>query len=172
MFSFCLDGTFQKNFEIEITEKLKKLVKVHAEGSHYKSTLNIEAFKKYLIHSDDPNINIRFIEDGPPLYLCTDDTPYTPVDLSQQVSNFIKDERDLCKIIDTFIEECESGDIEPTKRNSQYVINVFTVPKKDSETDLMTKLRVVRHGSFKTLNATSINDWILKEKCKMPTLPN
>ena len=36
----------------------------------------------------------------------------------------------------------------------------------------MTKLRVVRHGSFKTMDTTSINEWINKEKCKMPSLPN
>ena len=122
--------------------------------------------------SKNSNSDIKFIEDGFPLYLCTDDTPYTPVDLSQHVSNFIKDERDLCKIIDTFIEECQNGDIEPVQSKPKYFINVFTVPKKDSETGLMTKLRVVRHGSFKTLKTTAINDWILKERCKMPTLPN
>ena len=160
------------NFEIEITEKLQKLIKVHADGSQYKNNLNVEAFNKYLRSSNDPNINIRFIEDGFPLYLKTDNTPYKPIDLSQQISNFIKDERDLCKIIDTFIEECENGDIVPAYDNASYVINVFTVPKKDSETGLMTKLRVVRHGSFKTLNTTSINDWIRRDKCKMPTLPN
>ena len=84
--------------------------------------------------------------------------------MSQHISNYIKDERDLCKIIDTFIEECENGDIIPTETKSKYIINVFTVPKKDSETGLMTKLRVVRHGSFKTLNTTSINEWIKKRK--------
>ena len=134
--------------------------------------MNVEAFKKYLKTSNNPDIDIKYIQDGFPLYLCTDGTPYTPVDLSKKISNFIKDERDLCKIIDTFIEECENGDIIPTNNEPKYVINVFTVPKKDSETGLMTKLRVVRHGSFKTLDTTSINDWIKKEKCKMPTLPN
>ena len=148
MFASFLDGIFQGNFEIEITDKLKRLVQVHAKGSHYKSSLNVA------------------------LCLSTDDTPYKPVDLSQHISNFIKDERDLCKIIDTFIEECENGDIVPVNHKAKGVMNVFTVPKKDSETGLLTKLRVVRLGSFETLNATSINDWILKEKCKMRTLPN
>ena len=134
----------------------------------YKSKLNVETFRKCLKSSKDPTIYIKLIEDVFPLYLCTDNALYKPVDLSQHISNFIKDERDLLKIIDIFIEECESGDVEPVNHNPKHVINVFTVPKKDFETRLMTKLRVVRHGSFKTLKTTSINDWIRKDKCKMP----
>ena len=130
------------------------------------------AFEKYLKNATNPNINIKFIDDGFPLYLKTDGTPFEPVDLSQQISNFIKDERDLCKIIDTFIDECEKGYVVPINKPARYNICVFTVPKKDSETGLMSKLRVVRHGSFKQMNTTSINEWINKEKCKMPTLPN
>ena len=36
----------------------------------------------------------------------------------------------------------------------------------------MTKLRVVRHGSYCTANTSSINQWIDQRKCQMPTLPN
>ena len=166
------DGTLHDNFEIEITQRIERLIKVHSQGSNYRNSLNVEAFRKYLKSSDNPDINIKFIDDGYPLYLNTDGTPLEPVDLSTKISNFIKDERDLCKIIDTFIEETEKGHIVPVNKPSQYNICVFTVPKKDSETGLMTKLRVVRHGSFKTMDTTSINEWINKEKCKMETLPN
>ena len=69
-------------------------------------------------------------------------------------------------------EECERRHIVPLNKPAKYNICVFTVHKKDTETGLMTKLRVVRHGSFKQMNTTSINQWIDEEKCKMPSLPN
>ena len=80
--------------------------------------------------------------------------------------------REFVKILDQFIKELQSGAIIPSNTPPKYVINVFCVPKKDSETGLMTKLRVVRHGSYSTATTTSINDWIDQQKCKMPTLPN
>ena len=159
----------RKNFEIAISDRIKKLITVHKKGSQYRNTLNVDAFRKYLKITNDPRVDIKFIDDGFPLYLKTDGTMCEPVDLSQKISNFIKDERDLCKIIDTFIDECEKGYIVPTTKPARYNICVFTVLKKDSKIGLMTKLRVVRHGSFKQMNTTSINDWINKEKCKMPT---
>ena len=80
--------------------------------------------------------------------------------------------RELIKIINQLIQELKSGAIVPSKTKPKYVVNLFCVPKKDSATGLMTKLRVVRHGSFATATTTSINDWIDQQKCKMPTLPN
>ena len=66
----------------------------------------------------------------------------------------------------------QSGAVIPVSYSPKNIINVFCVPKKDSETGEMTKLRVVRHGSYSTKDTTSINDWIDKQQCKMPTLPN
>ena len=95
-----------------------------------------------------------------------------PHNLSTNISNWAKDRKDLLKIVKQFTKECRNGAIIPTTTKAKYNINVFTVPKKDSSTGLYTKLRVVRHGSYHTKNTTSINDWIIPEKCKMPTLPN
>ena len=120
----------------------------------------------------DPNINIEFIEDGFPLYLITDGTKYKPVELCQKAASFANSKKEFVKILDQFIKEIEAGQIEPSDSPPKYIINVFCVPKKDSATGLMTKLRVVRHGSFSTATTTSINDWIDQQKCKMPTLPN
>lgn len=78
------------------------------------------------------------------------------------------------EILKTATTECLKGDIRPTTDGEQpeYIVNLFSVPKKNSETGQMTKLRIVRHGSFCTPNTTSINDWIQRDKCKMPSLPN
>ena len=79
---------------------------------------------------------------------------------------------EFLKIVNQFIKELQSGAIIPSANPPKYIINVFCVPKKDAKTGLMTKLRVVRHGSFAASNMTSINQWISEDKCKMPTLPN
>ena len=92
--------------------------------------------------------------------------------LSQKPASVANNKKELIKIIDQFIKELKSGALIPTEINPRYIINVFCVPKKDPKTDLMTKLRVVRNSSFSTSKTTSINQWIDKFKCKMPSLPN
>ena len=134
--------------------------------------MNVNAFKKYLKNQSDSNLALDLISDGFRLHLITDNTPFTPQNLSQKVANHATSKREIIKIIDQITKELKSGAIEPSEIPPKCQINLFCVPKKDSETGLMTKLRVVRHGSFATSNTTSINDWIDPEKCKMPTLPN
>lgn len=158
--------------DIEISETIQKLFRTHGEGSKFKNRLNITAFRKYLEGAIDPSINIKFIEDGYPLYLATDGLGFKPIALCQKSASFANTKREFIKIIEQIIKELESGAIVPSNTPPSYVLNLFCVPKKDSATGLMTKLRVVRHGSFKTANTTSINDWIDQQKCKMPTLPN
>ena len=160
------------DFDVEITEPVKELFKEYDKGSQFKNNLNIEAFRRYLKNSKDPNINIKFIEDGFPLYLITDGTKFKPINLSQKRASFANNKKEFLKIVKQFTKELKSGAIVPSETPPLHIINVFCVPKKDSETGQMTKLRVVRHGSFATTNTTSINDWIDPNKCKMPTLPN
>ena len=162
----------QTGFDIEITEKIQHLFRLHGQGSKFKNRLNVTAFRKYIEDSLDPSINISFIEDGYPLYLLTDKLGFKPVALSQKSASFANTKRQFIKILEQIIKELQSGAIEPSDSPPSYVLNLFCVPKKDSATGLMTKLRVVRHGSFHTANTTSINDWIDQQKCKMPTLPN
>ena len=50
------------------------------------------------------------------------------------------------------------------------VINAFCVPKKELDTGEMSKLPVVRHGSYSTRDATSRNDWMDEQKFKLPTI--
>ena len=102
----------------------------------------------------------------------TDGTNFKPIALCQKSASFANTKREFIKLIEQIIKELESGAIIPSDKPPSYVLNLFCVPKKDSATGLMTKLRVVRHGSFKTADTTSINDWIDQQKCKMPTLPN
>ena len=96
----------------------------------------------------------------------------TPFALSKKPANIANNKRELIKIIDHFIKELKSGAVIPAHSDPEYIINVFCVPKKDSKTGEKTKLRVVRHGSYATPGTTSINEWINKDKCKMPSLPN
>ena len=120
----------------------------------------------------DPEIDIKFIEDGYPLYLITSGSEFEPISLCQKRATFANSKREFIKILDQLIKELKKGDIVPSDKPPSYILNLFCVPKKNSETGLMTKLRVVRHGSYSTATTTSINDWIDKEKCKMETLPN
>ena len=92
--------------------------------------------------------------------------------MSQKSASFANTKDEFIKILKQIIKELKSGAIEPSESPPKYILNLFCVPKKDSKTGLMTKLRVVRHGSFSTTNTTSINHWIDQQKCKMPTLPN
>ena len=48
---------------------------------------------------------------------------------------------------------------------------IFCVPKKDGY-GAYTKLRVIRNGSFSQNGKTAINEWIIKQRCKMPNIPN
>jgi len=82
----------------------------------------------------------------------------TPHNLSTKISNYAKNEKHIVKILKQFIKETKNGDIEPINYHPNYIINVFCVPKKDADTGKMTKLRVVRHGSFSTKSKKSIND--------------
>lgn len=159
-------------FDIEINEKVQELFNQHKLGSRFHNPLNIKAFKQYLKGHLEEEMNIKFIEDGFPLWLKTDGTDEIPTNLSQKPASFCTSREEFLKIIKQCIKELKAGQIVPSKTPPKYVIIVFCVPKKDGETGKMTKLRVVRHGSYSTANTTSINQWIKKEKCKMPTLPN
>ena len=143
---------------MEITDRISKLFQEHKKGSRFKNNLNVTAFKKYLKGALNPNVDFKFIKDGFPLYLITDGTQYKPIALSQKTANMARTKREFIKIIDQFIKELQGGAIEPSKYPPKYVINVFCVPKKDSTTGIMTKLRVVRYGSFSEANTTSIDD--------------
>ena len=96
----------------------------------------------------------------------------TPHNLSTKISNYAKNEKHIVKILKQFIKETKNGDIEPINYHPNYIINVFCVPKKDADTGKMTKLRVVRHGSFSTKSKKSINDFIDPEYTQMDRLPN
>ena len=145
-----------------ISNKIRELFVEYNKGPRPHTNLNLSAFNKYLKGETHPHRNIQLISDGYPLHLI----------LSQKPQNVINSKRELIKIIDHFIAELKSGAVVPTTQPPKYNINVFCVPKKDSQTGEKTKLRVVRHGSYADKNSTSINEWINKNKCKMPTLPN
>ncbi len=122
-------------------------------------------------------LDFKFIENGLPLWLSTygkfdkNNNPIQPSNLSTKVSNLLLNENDIYAFVDKITEECRAGQIEPINYNPKYICMIFGVPKKD-EFGFYTKTRVIRNGSFKTLNTTAINDWIRQEKCAMPTLPN
>ena len=168
IYNFC----YHVGFELDISEIVQKLFQKYEEGSKFSNNLNIKAFTKYLRGSLEGERNIKFISDGFPLFLITDGTEYKPINLCQKKASFCNTKEEFIKIIKQFIKELESGAIIPSKTPPKYIINVFCVPKKDAETGKMTKLRVVRHGSYCTANTSSINQWIDQRKCKMPTLPN
>ena len=140
--------SFVLGFEIEISDKIKELFTQYGKGSNFRNNLNVSAFINYLEGSLDPSLDIKFIEDGYSLYLITDGTELKPVCLTQKVANMATTKREFIKIIDQLIKELQSGAVIPSTERPKYIINLFCVPKKDSATGLMTKLRVVRHGSF------------------------
>lgn len=179
--SICFVSTFYQSvfctcleigFEIEISDRVKLLFNEHAKGSRFQNNLNVTAFKEYINDSIDPSIDIKFIEDGYPLHLSTDGSNFEPIALCQKPASFARSKREIIAILVHIIKELQKGQIISSKSPPKYILNLFTVPKKDSEAGLMTKLRFVRHRSFKTATTTSINGWSDQQKCKMPTLPN
>lgn len=143
------------------------MITIHKKGFQDTQNLNIREFHRLLPNSDSKQQTIDFLENGYPIWL-----KQTPINLSQKISNSAKNKKQIIKILNQFITETKNGDIEPINYSPKYIINVFCVPKKDSETGKMTKLRVVRHGSYSTKYTKSINDFIDPEKCKMNKLPN
>ncbi len=129
---------------------------------------NIELFREYLQDHPNYDIEIRYIEDGYPLWLKTRD----PSNLSKCVSNIVRDKRELHAILKRMVKEAKKGYITATNKQLHYNLNLLCVPKKDNETGLMTEIRVARHGSFATLRKVAINELIQKERCKILTLPN
>jgi len=121
-------------FEVEITDKILQLFDQYEKGSNFQNNLNVSAFRNYLKDSLDPNVDIKFVEDGFPLYLITDGTGLRPLRLLQKTANMANTKREFVKIIDQLIKELQSGAIIPTKQKPEYVINLFCVPKKDSAT--------------------------------------
>ena len=69
------------------------------------------------------------------------------------------------------IKEAEKGCIVGSDKKGFYQLNLLAVPKKNADTQKMTDIRIVRHGSYKTRKKISINCIIRKDKCKIPTLP-
>ncbi len=119
---------------------------------------------------DHPNgeIEINLIKDGYPLHLKDRD----PSKLCKSVSNIVRDKKELKEMLTRMVKEAKKAYITTTHKQLHYNLNLLCVPKRNNETHLMTEIRVARHGSFATRRSISINDLIMKENCKMPTLPN
>ncbi len=157
--------------------KVKDLQTLHSEGSKYVNKLNIDRFKFYLRNKSNGLIDFQFIEEGLPLWLTThgkldsNGDLLEPTNLSTKVNNLLFSLEDVYAFVDKLSEECENGQIEPIDYNPKYICMIFGVAKKDAY-GFYTKIRVIRNGSYKSKNTTAINEWIKKEKCKMPTIPN
>eukprot|EP01083_Nonionella_stella_P243892 849415_1 len=61
-----------------------------------------------------------------------------------------RSKRELRAILERMIKECEKGYIVATSDVMHYTLNLLCVPKKDNDTNMMTDIRVARHGSYST----------------------
>ncbi len=154
-----------------ISEKVKNLQTLHAEGYKNKHHFNTNAFRKYLKNKQNGNLEIHFIENGFPLWKSFHNKGWEPSNLSTKINNLVCTKNDIIAFIDKITEECKKGQIEPINYDPKYVLMIFGTPKKD-EFGLYTKTRVIRNGSFHASGKTAINQWIRKEKCNMRDLPN
>ena len=131
------------------------------------TNLNVEAFRKYLTNANHPELDIKFIEDGFPMYLDPKKGP--PVNLSQEEFHIVDSWEHVFKILDTIIDELARGCLIPVETKPDYLIVLFCAPKKPKAHQTHA-WRVVRHCSFARFLYTSINEWIDPDKCRMHDL--
>ncbi len=129
---------------------------------------NLDYFRLYLKDHPNYDVNIDLVSNGYPLHLKDRDTSK----LCKTVRNYVRDKRDLRAILLRMVKEARTGQISGTDQQMHYTLNLLCVPKKDSKTNLMTKVRVARHGSYSTRSTVSINDVIDSEAAKIDSLPN
>ena len=166
---FSLESiTALNEIDVECGDLLAELHNLWLNPVTVTNPFNIESFRTYLEGHEDQSINIHLIEDGYPLHL----SDRTTHNLSKAVHNIVRDKRDLKEILKRMVKEAKKGQISGTVETSHYTLNLLCVPKKDMETNLMTAIRVARHGSFSTKHTVSINDKIDRDCVKIPTLPN
>ena len=129
---------------------------------------NLNNFDLYMKDHPDYAINIELVAHGYPLHLKNRDT----TKLCKTVRNIVKDKRELKGILKRMVKEAAQGFISGTDKAMHYTLNLLCVPKKDAKTNLMTLIRVARHGSYSTRSTVSINDNIDPEASKIDSLPN
>ncbi len=152
----------------ECSKLLQELVDLWVQPPQLPHHFNIRLFREYLQDHSNGDIEIHYIEDGYPLWLKTRD----PSQLNKYVSNIVNNKRELHAILHRMVKEAKKGYIGKTLNTLHYNLNLLCVPKKNNVTNLMTEIRVARHGSFASKRTVSINSIIDKEKCVIPTLPN
>ena len=153
----------QKLQDEVILRKVRVLGKKYEKKVHIKSKINRRWLRRYLKEHPEKDVRFELITKGFSLGL-KDDLDRSK--LSQEVHNFINSRDDLIKMLDCITRELDLGYIVPGR--GLYQLNLLCVPKKDSETGLMTKTRCARHGSYADAESTiSLNDGITEESKHM-----
>ena len=152
----------------ECGELLSTLYDLHKNPPKSTNPFNLKYFELYMRDHPDYEINIELITNGFPLHLKERSTKK----LCKTVRNIVRDKRDLREILLRMVKEAKKGYITGTHKTMHYTLNLLCVPKKDPKTNLMTDIRVARHGSYSTRTTVSINDNICSEASKIRSLPN
>ncbi len=139
--------------------------KLHATAKPKDSELNVKAWERYLRKMEGKEVFMESIRNGVSLHI---DESKDQTNLSRLTQMWAFSLRDVEEIISCFIKEVEKGILTPVppKFRHKYGIPCFAVWKKGD------KRRIVKNASFAKGKKIALNDLILKEKCKMPTLPN
>ncbi len=166
--AFYFSETVRKVAKIdkECAKLVSELFDLYKNPKQNEDPPNFKLFREYL--SDHPNgkILIMLFDDGFPLHLKDRD----PKKLCKKVANICRNKKELKAILSRMVKEAKKGYISPGE--GLYQLNLLCVPKRNNETGLMTEIRVARHGSFCTRKTIDINSKIIKEMCKIETLPN
>ena len=147
--------------------KLDKLAKLYrqkiGEKPQFDTKLNRRQLRRLLGKHPQKDLVFKLITKGFDLGVEKD---FDRSSLSKEVHNFINTKEELIIMIDTLTKELGKGYIHPGR--GLYQLNLLCVPKKDSETGLLTKIRVARHASFAGSDGgVALNDAIPKEETKM-----
>ena len=147
-----------KNLDHVILRKVTALGKKYETQVCTKSKINRRKLRKYLAKHPEGDVRFELITKGFSLGL-KDDLDRSK--LSKEVHNFVNNREELLEMIDRISKELDKGYIVPGR--GLYQLNLLCVPKKDSETGLLTKMRLARHASFADSDSTiSLNDGIEK----------
>ena len=147
-----------------VMRKVRILGKKYAKVTGSKSKINERWLSRYLAKHPEKEVTFDLITKGMSLGLLED---LDRSKLSKKVHNFFNSREELLEGIDRITKELDKGYIVPGR--GLYQLNLLCVPKKDSETGLMDKIRLARHASYSDKSDASIalNDGIADEDREM-----
>lgn len=143
-----------------------QLLRLHQDRIPPSTSLKFDKWKKYLVGSPGGESDYNNIRYGYELNI--DQDLLKTSKLSKFTAIWTETVDDLKAVLDDFIDQCIDGNISAVDSNYDYKFGIpcFVVNRKGA------KKRIIKNGSYSSKCYNSLNDIIIPELCKMPSLPH